>query len=84
MPGPEQAAFWRLAAFHGYFTMDAAITVAAHEAITADQVVTSVANLVDKPLVATDISGAEPTIAFSKWRVHMHSTSSRKAVNTTG
>ncbi len=59
LPGPEQAVFRRLAAFHGYFTMHAAIAVAAQQAITADQVVTSVANLVDKSLVAADISGAE-------------------------
>ena len=39
--------------------MEAAIAVAAHEAITAQQVVASVTNLVDKSLVAADISGTE-------------------------
>ena len=59
LPGPEQSVFRRLAAFHGSFTMEAAIAVAAHEAITAQQVVASVTNLVDKSLVAADISGTE-------------------------
>lgn len=56
LPETEQVVLRRLAAFQGEFTMDAAATVAADTAIPTDDVVNSIANLVDKSLVTADIS----------------------------
>jgi non-specific serine/threonine protein kinase len=56
LPETEQIVFRRLAAFQGGFTMDAAAAVAADTVITPDDVVNSIANLVDKSLVTADIS----------------------------
>lgn len=57
LPPTEQAILRRLAAFQGEFTIDAASAVAADPAIPADEVVNGIANLVDKSLLAADISG---------------------------
>jgi predicted ATPase len=57
LPAAEQIILRRLAVFHGYFTMDAAGTVAGYDGLTTVDVVNGLANLVDKSLVAADISG---------------------------
>jgi predicted ATPase/DNA-binding winged helix-turn-helix (wHTH) protein len=57
LPETEQVILRRLAVFQGEFTMDAAAAVAADVKIIPDDVVNGIANLVDKSLVAADISG---------------------------
>jgi predicted ATPase/DNA-binding winged helix-turn-helix (wHTH) protein len=57
LPQTEQVVFRRLAAFRGSFTMEAAAAVAIDERITAADVIERVANLAEKSLVTTDISG---------------------------
>ena len=57
LPETEQVIFRRLAVFRGSFTMDAAAAVAVDERIAAADVIEGVANLAEKSLVTTDISG---------------------------
>jgi predicted ATPase/DNA-binding winged helix-turn-helix (wHTH) protein len=57
LPQIEQVVFRRLAVFRGSFTMEAAVAVAADERITAAGVIEGVANLAEKSLATTDISG---------------------------
>ena len=57
LPQAEQVVFRRLAVFRGSFTMEAAAAVAIDERITAADVIERVANLAEKSLVTTDISG---------------------------
>jgi predicted ATPase/DNA-binding winged helix-turn-helix (wHTH) protein len=57
LPQIEQVVFRRLAVFRGSFTMEAAAAVAVDERITAADVIEGVANLAEKSLVTTDISG---------------------------
>src|SRR6266849_4071781 len=54
----ERAVLRRLGVFVGLFTMDAASAVAASVDVPASDVVDSVANLVGKSLVSTDVEGA--------------------------
>jgi predicted ATPase/DNA-binding winged helix-turn-helix (wHTH) protein len=55
LPAPEQVILRRLAVFRGDFTMQAARAVAADAALTPDDVVHGIANLVDKSLLVADI-----------------------------
>jgi predicted ATPase/DNA-binding winged helix-turn-helix (wHTH) protein len=57
LPEAERGILRRLGAFQGDFTMDAAGKVAADEGGAPEHVVDAVANLVDRSLVAADISG---------------------------
>ncbi len=57
LPETEQVVFRRLAVFRGSFTMEAAAAVAIDERIAAADVIEGVANLAEKSLVTTDISG---------------------------
>ena len=57
LPEIEQIVFRRLAVFQGSFTMNAAAAVAADARINAVDVIEAIANLADKSLLATDISG---------------------------
>jgi len=57
LPTPEQVIFRRLGIFQGDFTLDAASAVAGGDGPGRNQVFSGVANLVDKSLVAADISG---------------------------
>ena len=54
----ERVVLCRLAVFVGAFTLDAASAVAAGVDIPVSEVADSVANLVDKSLVSTDVGGA--------------------------
>jgi predicted ATPase/DNA-binding winged helix-turn-helix (wHTH) protein len=57
LPEIEQVVFRRLAVFRGGFTMEAAAAVAVDERIEAADVIEGIANLAEKSLVTTDISG---------------------------
>jgi predicted ATPase/DNA-binding winged helix-turn-helix (wHTH) protein len=57
LPELEQVIFGRLAHFRGAFTIDAAVAVAIDERITVTNVIEGVANLAEKSLLATDITG---------------------------
>src|SRR5262249_7386021 len=57
LPAIEQGVFRRLGVFRGSFTLEAAVGVAADERTEAAEVIESVANLVGKSLVATDVGG---------------------------
>jgi predicted ATPase len=58
LPASERVVLCRLAVFAGWFTMDAASAVASGGQVTDSDVVESLANLVAKSLVATDIGDA--------------------------
>src|SRR3989454_2415330 len=58
LPESERVVLRRLGVFVGPFTMDAASAVAAGVDIPASEVADSVANLVGKSLVSTDVGGA--------------------------
>src|SRR5262245_9772884 len=58
LSGPEQMVLRRLGVFAGVFTLDAATAVAASVDIPGADVVDSVASLVGKSLLSTDVSGA--------------------------
>src|SRR5262245_20373727 len=58
LSGPEQMVLRRLGVFAGVFTLDAATAVAAGVDIPGADVVDSVASLVGKSLLSTDVSGA--------------------------
>src|SRR6267143_277706 len=57
LPETEQVLFRRLAVFRGSITMEAAADVAIDERIAEADVIEGVANLAEKSLVTTDISG---------------------------
>jgi predicted ATPase/DNA-binding winged helix-turn-helix (wHTH) protein len=57
LPEAERVILRRIAVFRGDFTMEAAVVVATCERITVAGVFDSVANLVAKSLIATDIGG---------------------------
>ena len=57
LPEIEQVVFRRLAVFRGGFTMEGAAAVAVDERIEAADVIEAIANLAEKSLVTTDISG---------------------------
>jgi len=58
LPESERVILRRLAAFSGWFTMEALSAVASGEEVPASDVVNRVANLAAKSLVVADVSGA--------------------------
>ena len=57
LPESQRLVLRRLAVFEGEFTLTAAGTVAADDALTVEQVCNGVADLVDKSLITADIGG---------------------------
>ena len=57
LPEAEQVVLRRLAVFRGAFTIAAAIVIVIDERIAAADAIESIANLAEKSLIATDITG---------------------------
>jgi predicted ATPase len=60
LAGAEQRVFERLSIFAGGCTLEAAMSVSASEDVASDEVLDVIASLVDKSLLAADLSADEP------------------------